>query len=184
MSRKQWSFVALLVLLSPSFAMAFSNPETYTDLAAATIPKFSQVSDSLFRGGRPQQNDLAQVQSRYGVSTVVDIENNVQAIRQERGFAAQLQMEFISEPMDWETRPSDDQVNAILDLLKHSNGGPVFIHCTHGEDRTGLIVGLYRVEVQGWTPEQAYSEMLQMGFHTKFKALDDYFRARTGYRGH
>ncbi len=42
-------------------------------------------------------------------------------------------------------------------------------------------MGLYRVEVEGWSPEKAYEEMLKLGFHAKFKALDDYFRIRTGF---
>ena len=46
-----------------------------------------------------------------------------------------------------------------------------FIHCTHGHDRTGLVVGCYRVLKQGWTKNDAYAEMLQHGFHPELLGL-------------
>jgi protein tyrosine/serine phosphatase len=37
------------------------------------------------------------------------------------------------------------------------------VHCEHGHDRTGMIVALYRVCFDGWGPETAYQEMINMG---------------------
>ena len=82
-----------------------------------------------------------------------------------------------------ERLPPDLQkfAETLVNLHLDEKNFPIFLHCAHGEDRTGLLMGLYRVEVQGWTPEKAYLEMLKLGFHPKFKALDDYFRDRTGF---
>ena len=46
--------------------------------------------------------------------------------------------------------PSTETVNAALALLNDAEAGPVFIHCLHGKDRTGLIIGLYRVHYEHW----------------------------------
>jgi hypothetical protein len=59
--------------------------------------------------------------------------------------------------------------------------GAIYVHCLHGEDRTGLVIGLERVFVEGWSPESAWKEMLAFGFHTFYLGLDSYFFTQTGY---
>jgi hypothetical protein len=54
---------------------------------------------------------------------------------------------------------------------------PVFFHCRHGKDRTGTMAALYRIEVDGWTNEEAIEEMLAFGYHTIYQDLIDYVRA-------
>ncbi len=61
--------------------------------------------------------------------------------------------------------------------------GAVYVHCRHGQDRTGLVVGLERVFIEGWDPADAYAEMLSYGFHTYFLGLKEYFFTQTGYHG-
>jgi protein tyrosine/serine phosphatase len=41
----------------------------------------------------------------------------------------------------------------------------VYVHCEHGEDRTGLLIACFRVQYQGWTKAAAEEEMLRNGFH-------------------
>jgi protein tyrosine/serine phosphatase len=35
---------------------------------------------------------------------------------------------------------------------------PIFIHCRHGQDRTGLVVACWRIEKYGWINKQALDE--------------------------
>jgi protein tyrosine/serine phosphatase len=53
---------------------------------------------------------------------------------------------------------------------------PLMIHCQHGADRTGALVALYRVVVQGWTKEMAIEEMNRGGYHhsSLWRNLDRY----------
>lgn len=55
---------------------------------------------------------------------------------------------------------------------------PVFLHCHHGADRTGLMVGVYRVTFCGWTKEAAIQEMVEggYGFHPIWENLVHFFR--------
>jgi protein tyrosine/serine phosphatase len=39
------------------------------------------------------------------------------------------------------------------------------VHCRQGADRTGAIVALYRVVVQGWSKQKALLEMKDGGYH-------------------
>jgi protein tyrosine/serine phosphatase len=48
------------------------------------------------------------------------------------------------------------------------------VHCTHGQDRTGLIIGLYRLN-EGWTKDAAYKEMLVHHFHSSLHGLHEYW---------
>lgn len=41
---------------------------------------------------------------------------------------------------------------------------PILVHCWHGADRTGAVVALYRMVVQGWSRERAIGEMLRPEF--------------------
>ena len=162
----------LNLFLSLSFANAYSS-----------IPNFQQVSAGVFRGGRPETGDVAALKRNYGIRTIINLENKDYVIRDEEQDANRFGIEFFSFEMGTEIRPRDSDVNAILEILKDPRQAPVFVHCHHGQDRTGLIIGLYRVEVQGWSPAQAYQEMLKIGFHPQYRPLDQYFRNRTGYRG-
>ena len=47
------------------------------------------------------------------------------------------------------------------------------VHCTHGQDRTGFVIGVYRVVVDGWTPERAYGEMLAHNFHSDLFGIEE-----------
>lgn len=45
------------------------------------------------------------------------------------------------------------------------------VHCTHGQDRTGYVVGRHRVTDDGWTLHRAYSEMIEHNFHWELVGL-------------
>ncbi len=42
-----------------------------------------------------------------------------------------------------------------------------------GVDRTGTMIAIYRIEDQHWTAQNAYKEMLKLGFHTKYPWMAD-----------
>lgn len=145
------------------------------------IPNFQKTTDSIFRGGRPSEQGL-QFLKKAGFKTIINIENNSKAIKNEMAIAKRLGLLMYSSPMSWQTTPDDKQVNTILAALQNPQMYPIFIHCHYGKDRTGLIIGLYRVFVQKWNPKDAYSEMLKYGYHPEYKALDNYYRAKTKMR--
>lgn len=45
------------------------------------------------------------------------------------------------------------------------------IHCTHGQDRTGLAVAMHRVLIDHWSTDAAEKEMLDNGFHKELAGL-------------
>jgi protein tyrosine/serine phosphatase len=59
----------------------------------------------------------------------------------------------------------DEDVVAFLKLAADTNNLPLFVHCQHGADRTGMLCAMYRVVVCGWTKEEAIREMKEGGFN-------------------
>jgi tyrosine-protein phosphatase SIW14 len=146
------------------------------------IPNFHLVSDSIFRGGRPSADGITWLAQNH-VKTDIDLENDERPISVEQTLATNAGVQFVSFPMNAYATPSDDTVNQILELMGSPDDQPVFVHCHHGENRTGLIVALFRVLNQGWTSQAAYNEMMTDGFSMGGNlVLLPYFERKTGYR--
>ena len=62
--------------------------------------------------------------------------------KQEADEAKQLGLNYINSPISPLSTPKDLQVNDLVAKLQSSTLFPIFIHCQHGQDRTGLIIGL------------------------------------------
>jgi tyrosine-protein phosphatase SIW14 len=142
--------------------------------------RFQQVSAGIYRGARPAADELATLQ-KLGIKTVLNLENDKAAVAQEMKTAAALGLKEFSTPMSGFWSPKDAQVKLSLQILTDPANQPVYVHCLHGEDRTGLIVGLYRVFYEGWTPQQAWNEMEAMGFHRLLFFLKEYYEKATGF---
>jgi protein tyrosine/serine phosphatase len=71
---------------------------------------------------------------------------------------------------------NDRDVIAFLRLAVDPQRQPIFVHCLHGADRTGMVVAVYRVVVEGWSKEEALREMTLggYGFHEQFDNLLEY----------
>ncbi len=161
-----------------SFLILFSG----NIFANEQIDHFLRVADGVYRSGRPEGNQLAWAQKTHGIRTIINLENKDKYITAEARLAKQLGVNFLSSPMAWYKDPIDREVNEILTIMADPRNHPVLVHCHYGEDRTGLIIGLYRVLVQKWQPEDALKEMVEEGFHTSYWKLMGYFKKRTGLR--
>src|SRR4051794_21540897 len=149
-----------------------TTTDTVTEsVSGTTIPSFAMVGAGLYRGGHPDDAGLAYLQ-QIGVKTIVDLEigDFIEAwpwdITHEQKSAGALGFDFVRQPMSAFTPfVNDDAMNTTLAILADSSRQPIFVHCKHGQDRTGLVIGLERVFNEGWEPADAYQEMLDYGFH-------------------
>jgi tyrosine-protein phosphatase SIW14 len=55
-------------------------------------------------------------------------------------------------------------IETFLELMDNPETYPVLIHCKAGLHRTGVIVAVYRMEYDRWTPHQAMGELKANGF--------------------
>lgn len=144
------------------------------------IDRFYEVAPGIYRGARPSVAGMLAL-AQLGIKTDINIDNDDDAIEDEAEIARQLGMKYVSVPLSGFWKPKTSDVDYILKELTDPKNFPVFIHCKHGEDRTGLLIGLFRVEHQRWEPKVAYREMLDKGFHPILWGLREYFEDRTGY---
>ncbi len=150
----------------------------WSGLAAADvsdIKNFHEVGTHLYRGARPGAAGLRTL-AAVGVRTIINLDNDKSANAGEKVIAESLGLKYISIPMSGFWRPKDPQVIKALSAIGSPANWPIYVHCKHGEDRTGLVIGLYRVFTEKWTPALAWAEMLRLGFHPLLLLITDYFR--------
>ena len=193
-------FVCLVFALSLTLS-------SYAVAADTTILHFSKVNDSLYRGGRPKPADLSYLQS-LNVRTVINLQggdlNNpryrefmkwwepgelADAIAAEMNLSESLGLLFFSKPLDAIDPVSDEddaRIDEILAIMGNPAAQPVFVHCEHGVDRTGLIIALYEVKYLGMSPHDAYDGWRasgHKGIGTLFTGhLDEYYWRKLGLR--
>lgn len=145
----------------------------------AAIPNEQMIHENLYRGGRPEMSDIDRL-AEQNFKLIINFEDDAKAVAAEKKYAEQKGIRFLSFPMNaWET-PNDEAVNEILKILVSTKKEKVFIHCKHGRDRTGLMSALYRVLVQKWNSQDAYSEMIDLGFRKLFKNMEKYYWKKVG----
>lgn len=71
-------------------------------------------------------------------------------------------------------QPDPMLIDKAEELLSGATTDDVWlVHCTHGQDRTGLVIGRHRVLHDGWTKDAAYAEMLLNHFHPELHGVHE-----------
>ena len=146
-------------------------------LQRGDLPNFHEVYPYLYRGGEPTAKGMEQLKEK-GVSTIIDLRAKTEQEIAEAKIAKQLGFKYINMPMTSEA-PTKAQVDKLLaaidDAKKHYQKGEqnpaVFVHCAHGSDRTGCMIGIWRASRDGWDYQRAYAEMRKYYFTPKFIKL-------------
>ena len=147
-------------------------PQEAVQLEIAGVPNAWKVSDDLIRGGQPTRDGFRALRDR-GVRTVVNLRSFSSDRRELRGLAMGYEHIYAKA---W--HPERHEAVRFLQIMTAPGRRPVFVHCLHGSDRTGLMVALYRVAIQGWTKDRAIAEMTDgpYGHHEEFEMLVDFLR--------
>ena len=130
------------------------------------IPNLFAVEQDILRGGQPSADGWSYLKSQ-GITDVVKLNEESEA---SDVIAISMGMVVHYFPIPWWRqmiwRPKQSDLVAAVALIKPHT----YVHCEHGEDRTGLVVGCFRLS-QGWTKADAYAEMLAHGFHPVLQGL-------------
>lgn len=151
--------------------------------AKEDLPNFHQVHPFLYRGGEPSKEGLKKIKE-MGVTTIFDLRNPGEKKFDEKESAKELGLRYISMPMNSKA-PTAKQIKRMMDEIDRAKGkveangagtsnttkDAVFVHCAHGSDRTGCMIGIWRVKRDGYDYDTAYQEMRKYWFTPKFTNL-------------
>jgi len=154
------TLAATLALFAVSILCAFGAPPLVSE---KEIPNFDTVAPGIYRGAAPTDAGLKRLKE-MGVRTVIDLRIERRGQKEEEAQAQALGFGRLRIPLGREA-PTKKQVATFLATLDDPAKRPVFIHCQHGADRTGAMVGIYRVTRQGWDFDRTYKEMRHYGFN-------------------
>jgi len=117
-----------------------------------------QVDARVWRSPQPNREEFASLKQQ-GVGEVL----NLRQWNTDAGDADGMILHRV--PMNAGDIRDEPMIEALLVLTESRS--PVVVHCWHGADRTGAVVALYRMVVQGWTRERAIAELMdpQFGHH-------------------
>lgn len=170
----------IIIAVTPGYERAVPIPQSERPLtwaqplADSKVGNFYKVTDGIYRGDRPTPNDLKDLQSR-GIKTLLDLEffyTDRYAIAESK-----TSFKFLHVRMNpWHIE--DEDIVEALNILTDKNNYPIYIHCKHGSDRTGVVIAMYRIVVQGWSKEDAIAEMKGggYGFHLIWGNIPEYIK--------
>lgn len=136
------------------------------------IPNFAVVKPGVYRGGQPKTKADWQYLKSLGVYNVIKLNLESEGSDEEawnEGMVVYYVPVNIWQQLGFEKMPPN------FSLGWQSNIGGTFIHCEHGEDRTGEFIAIQRVKFEGWSKADAEAEMLAHGFHKSLHGLWEYW---------
>jgi tyrosine-protein phosphatase SIW14 len=142
--------------------------------SSVRIDNFGRVNANYYRGAQPEgqdYNDLAAL----GVKTIINLTSD-DTQPNERQLASQAGMKYVQIPMTTHQEPTNAQITQFLSLVNDPASQPVYVHCVGGKHRTGVMTAIVRMTNDGWSADQAFSEMKQYKFgadflHSEFKRV-------------
>jgi protein tyrosine phosphatase (PTP) superfamily phosphohydrolase (DUF442 family) len=140
---------------------------------APGVEYVAQVTPNLLRGAQPSARTIAWLKER-GVKTVLNLRRFHGRSERERVLGAGMRYEHL--PLEASDPPSDAQIERFLRLVTDPTLGPVYVHCAQGVDRTGTMMAIYRMEVEGWSNQAAFAEMKHFGANRIWYDLRQFVR--------
>ncbi|MEJ8854893.1 tyrosine-protein phosphatase [Variovorax robiniae] len=131
-----------------------------------------RVTPTLYRSGQPRREDVPTIEA-LGIRTVLSFRS---FNSDERAFRDHPGIERRRVRIDTWSINDDEVLQALIEIREAEKKGPVLVHCWHGADRTGVVIALYRMVVQGWSKYAARHEMFRggYGYHTLWRNIPRY----------
>ncbi|MDX2030945.1 MAG: tyrosine-protein phosphatase [Blastocatellia bacterium] len=183
-TRRFWLALALCAVATVLTAAAFASSDKKSDKHRASeeardreveceVENFGKVTDFYYRGAQPEPEQYHQL-AALGVRTVIDLRHDPKGFAKNKAELAG--MKYLNLPMSDKEYPASDVAARFLQAVNDRENWPVFVHCAGGRHRTGAMTAVFRMTNQGWDINQAYSEMKDYDFYTRWghKPIKEY----------
>jgi len=171
---------SLLAILGTTLLFGCATQQPSADIATqdphpSPINNFQVViADSIYRSGQPKGEADWTYLENAGITTVVKLNKfSRDADEAEEFRMAQehhikvipIYMRPEDFPHNWSPWASPDlkDVMQVIAILENRDNGKVLVHCSHGKDRTGLVVAVYSVRNRNFCKDAAYEQMKHYG---------------------
>jgi len=124
------------------------------------LSNVGRVAPGVLRGAQPGKDGYATLKA-MGVRTVIDMRTS----ESEKAQVEAAGMKAIAIPIEMTRDGLREKVDRVVALMADPANQPVYVHCRHGQDRTGIVVAAYRMKQQGWSLADSESEMQAFGFN-------------------
>lgn len=147
--------------LNKKHSFSVSNNATAVSMNLISAPRFSQIQNGLFRGGEPSEKDVQTLYNSFGVRRIVSLDQ--EAAEKISNVCQELGIQHIVLPIESTNLRSVSKLSLLDWTSILLDGGPCYLHCLHGKDRTGLVTALFRCQ-EGWSSERAIAEADKFDF--------------------
>jgi protein tyrosine/serine phosphatase len=180
---KKLIFIRLAVLIASLgiASLTFAQENKSNNFPTIKIKNFGQMDERFYRGAQPKDSDFNDL-AALGVKTVIDLRDDSQS--SEKRSVEALGMRYVNIPMSDSVYPKAEQIDTFLKLTNDPSIGKFYVHCAGGRHRTGVMGAVYRFNHDHWNYDQAYAEMKNYDFYTRFghgamkQFVQDYWQKR------
>jgi protein tyrosine/serine phosphatase len=138
------------------------------------LPNLHKIIDNIYRGAQPSDAGFKTLKE-MGIKTII----NLRAFHSDKDEMRKAEVTFNYVSISFKAwHPENSDVEKFLETVTNKNNYPIFFHCQHGADRTGMMCAVYRIVVQGWSNDDALQEMTMggYGFHNIWTKIQNYVK--------
>lgn len=122
---------------------------------------FRVVTADLYRSGQLRSTEWAESLEEHGYRSVLNLRGGKPGdswYDVEQQFSAEHGLTHYDFPLSANREPSLDDMARLVAIMRAAPK-PLLIHCKDGADRSGLVAGLYRVAIEGTSPDTARGQL-------------------------
>jgi protein tyrosine/serine phosphatase len=144
--------------------------------ASPGLPNLHRVNAALYRSAQPSREGFVLLDANESLASgdpPIRTILSLRAYKDDSSLVAASSALHLEEISFKTWHPEDEDVVKFLRIATTPALQPVLVHCRHGSDRTGMMVAVYRIVVEGWTKAEASDEMIHggYGFHPLWQNL-------------
>jgi protein tyrosine/serine phosphatase len=139
-----------------------TSPSSFPNIR---IKNFGKMDEYFYRGAQPKPGDYKAL-AGLGIKTIIDLRNDPTSY--EKAEAEKVGIKYVNIPMSDKDKPSDDKILTFFNIAKANENLPLYVHCIGGRHRTGLIGAVYRFDKYKWDYENAYQEMKNYDYYSRW----------------
>ena len=161
---------------APRAATTTGRPPARRIVGVPGLDNFARIDERLYRGAQPTPEGYRKLKE-MGVKTVINFRSHHSYKKEIEA----LGMTCVELPLRADAvgsePPTEEQLKKFFEVVLDPARQPVFMHCAGGKDRTGTLSSVYRIEVDGWSNDEAVEEMKSFGFHEVYTELMNYVKS-------